>query len=84
MGAHAFVCNTGVMAEVGWEELRVEVQGRPVFVRRGPEVPGSIPHVHVHGFAVSGSYLLPTAGTLAATSPRSRRVRETWVRRPEV
>ena len=57
--------NTGVMAEVGWQELRVEVQGRPVFVRRGPEVPGSVPLVHVHGFAVSGSYLLPTAAALA-------------------
>ena len=30
------------MAEVGWQEVRVEVQGRPVFVRRGPEVPGSV------------------------------------------
>ena len=57
--------NTGVMTEVGWQELRVEVQGRPVFVRRGPEVPGSVPLVHVHGFAVSGSYMLPTAAALA-------------------
>ena len=65
VGAHAFICNTGVMAEVGWEELLVEVQGRPVFVRRSPEVPGSVPLVHVHGFAVSGSYLLPTATALA-------------------
>jgi pimeloyl-ACP methyl ester carboxylesterase len=31
----------------------------------GPQVPGSIPLVHVHGFAVSGSYLLPTARALA-------------------
>src|SRR3954467_8520241 len=53
------------MAEVGWEELRAEVQGRPVFIRRGPEVPGSVPLVHVHGFAVSGSYLVPTARVLA-------------------
>src|SRR4051794_21205237 len=53
------------MTEVGWQELRVEVQGRAVFVRAGPEVPGSVPLVHVHGFAVSGSYLLPTAGALA-------------------
>src|SRR4029079_3231479 len=53
------------MTEVGWQELRVEVQGRPVFVRRGPEVPGSVPLVHVHGFTVSGSYLLPTARALA-------------------
>jgi pimeloyl-ACP methyl ester carboxylesterase len=50
---------------VSWQELRVEVQGRPVFVRRGPEVPGSVPLVHVHGFAVSGSYMLPTAAALA-------------------
>jgi pimeloyl-ACP methyl ester carboxylesterase len=53
------------MAERRWQELRVQVQGRPVFVRRGPEVPGSTPIVHVHGFAVSGSYLLPTAAALA-------------------
>ena len=53
------------MTEADWQELRVEVQGRPVFVRKGPDVPGSIPLVHVHGFAVSGSYLLPTARALA-------------------
>jgi pimeloyl-ACP methyl ester carboxylesterase len=53
------------MAERRWQELRVQVQGRPVFVRRGPEVPGSTPIVHVHGFAVSGTYLLPTAAALA-------------------
>ncbi|MDD7941636.1 alpha/beta fold hydrolase [Actinomycetospora lutea] len=53
------------MVDVGWEEFRVEVQGHPVFVRRGPQVPGSVPLVHVHGFAVSGSYLLPTARALA-------------------
>ncbi|MEU8238242.1 alpha/beta fold hydrolase [Actinoplanes missouriensis] len=49
----------------GWRERRITVQGRPIFVRLGPEVPGSIPLVHVHGFAVSGSYLLPTARALA-------------------
>ena len=54
------------MAETGWQELRVQVQGRPVYVRKGPEVPGSIPIVHVHGFAISGSYLLPTARALAS------------------
>jgi pimeloyl-ACP methyl ester carboxylesterase len=53
------------MAEAGWRELRVEVHGRPVFVRAGPEIAGSTPLVHVHGFAVSGSYLLPTARALA-------------------
>ena len=59
------VCDTGGMAEAGWQELRVKVQGRTVFVRKGPEVSGSIPIVHVHGFAISGSYLLPTAEALA-------------------
>jgi pimeloyl-ACP methyl ester carboxylesterase len=53
------------MADAGWYELRVKVQGRLVFVRMGPEVAGSIPLVHVHGFGVSGSYLLPTARALA-------------------
>ena len=53
------------MAQRSWQERRVEVQGRPVFVRCGPEIPGSTPIVHVHGFAVSGSYLLPTAAALA-------------------
>ena len=62
---HRRVKHNGVMAEAGWRELRVEVHGRPVFVRMGPEIPGSVPLVHVHGFAVSGSYLLPTARALA-------------------
>jgi pimeloyl-ACP methyl ester carboxylesterase len=53
------------MADAGWQELRVEVAGRPIFYRKGPEVPGSVPHVHVHGFGASGQYLLPTARALA-------------------
>src|SRR3954447_19088315 len=53
------------MAQAGWRDLRVEVQGHEVVVRAGPEVPGSVPLVHVHGFAISGSYLLPTATALA-------------------
>jgi pimeloyl-ACP methyl ester carboxylesterase len=65
LGARVLVWDNGVVAEAGWRELRVEVQGRPVFVRVGPEVPGTIPLVHVHGFAISGSYLLPTARALA-------------------
>jgi pimeloyl-ACP methyl ester carboxylesterase len=64
LGARVLVWDNGVVAEAGWRELRVEVQGRPVFVRVGPEVPGTIPLVHVHGFAISGSYLLPTAQAL--------------------
>jgi pimeloyl-ACP methyl ester carboxylesterase len=57
--------NNGDVAEEHWRKLWVEVHGRPVFVRMGPDVPGSIPLVHVHGFAISGKYLLPTAQALA-------------------
>ncbi|MBN0039804.1 alpha/beta hydrolase [Cellulosimicrobium cellulans] len=53
------------MAADGWRSRHVEVEGHDVFVRTGPEVPGSVPIVHVHGFAVSGTYLLPTAELLA-------------------
>ena len=49
----------------GWDECRVDVHRRPVVIRTGPEVRGSVPLVHVHGFAISGSYLLPTARALA-------------------
>ncbi|WP_067707155.1 alpha/beta fold hydrolase [Actinoplanes awajinensis] len=49
----------------GWRERYVTVQGRRVFVRLGPDVPGTTPLVHVHGFAVSGTYLMPTAAALA-------------------
>ena len=54
------------MTDTGWRKLWTTVNGRPVFVRAGPEVPGSVPLVHVHGFAVSGTYLLPTARALAS------------------
>ena len=57
--------DNGDVAKERWRELWVEVHGRPVFVRMGPDVPGSIPLVHVHGFAISGKYLLPTARALA-------------------
>ncbi|MFD4992091.1 alpha/beta fold hydrolase [Cellulosimicrobium cellulans] len=53
------------MAADGWRTRHVEVEGHDVFVRVGPEVPGAVPIVHVHGFAVSGTYLLPTAELLA-------------------
>jgi len=49
----------------GWDECRVDVHRRPVVIRTGPEVRGSVPLVHVHGFVISGSYLLPTARALA-------------------
>lgn len=48
----------------GWTEDLLPVGGRSVFVRRGP-VRGGTPVVHVHGFAISGSSLMPTAERLA-------------------
>lgn len=45
----------------GWRDLTVEVDGHPLSVRVGPERPDAVPIVHVHGFAISGTYLLPTA-----------------------
>ncbi len=53
------------MAAEGWTSRHVTVEGREVFVRSGPEVAGAVPIVHVHGFAISGTYLLPTAERLA-------------------
>lgn len=47
----------------GWTERRVVVGGSSIFVRQGPESAG-LPMVHVHGFAISGSYLMPTARRL--------------------
>lgn len=52
----------------GWSSRRVRVEGKDVFVRVGPEVPDTVPIVHVHGFAISGSSLMPTARQLAAHS----------------
>lgn len=48
-----------------WAVREVDVAGSPVTVRVGAPVAGSTPLVHVHGFAVSGRYLLPTAAALA-------------------
>jgi pimeloyl-ACP methyl ester carboxylesterase len=63
------VCDDPHVADVdGWSERRVQLEGRDVFVRVGPEVPGSVPIVHVHGFAISGSSLMPAARQLASHS----------------
>ena len=48
----------------GWTEGRLTVDGRSLFYRRGPTRDG-VPLVHVHGFAISGAYLMPTARRLA-------------------
>jgi pimeloyl-ACP methyl ester carboxylesterase len=58
----------------GWIERTVTVAGRSVFYRQlggwgcPEEVEGgeqAVPIVHVHGFGISGSYLVPTARLLA-------------------
>jgi pimeloyl-ACP methyl ester carboxylesterase len=53
-------------AHTGWTEGTVDVDGHPVFYRRSDDVSGALPIVHVHGFAISGSYLMPTARLLAS------------------
>jgi len=50
----------------GWTESTLEVHGHQVFYRISADVPGALPIVHVHGFAISGTYLMPTARLLAA------------------
>lgn len=50
----------------GWTERAVLVEDRPMLVRRSAEVDGATPMVHLHGFGISGRYLLPTARLLAA------------------
>ncbi|UZN03671.1 alpha/beta fold hydrolase [Cellulomonas sp. S1-8] len=47
----------------GWHEGWLDVDGVRVFYRQGPTSDG-VPIVHVHGFAISGSYLMPTARRL--------------------
>jgi len=50
--------------EHGWVTERLRVEGRSVHIRRS--VGGSgVPVVHIHGFAISGAYLMPTARVLA-------------------
>lgn len=54
----------GWTTQGGWTTQELMVGGRSVFVRRGPENDG-VPIVHLHGFAISGTYLMPTARLLA-------------------
>ncbi|PJI91118.1 alpha/beta fold hydrolase [Luteimicrobium subarcticum] len=49
----------------GWTEDHLVLGGRRVFYRRSPDVAGATPVVHVHGFGISGRYLMPTARLLA-------------------
>ena len=48
----------------GWVSEYVRVEGRSVHYRRSMRG-GGVPIVHIHGFAISGSYLMPTARVLA-------------------
>ena len=50
--------------EDGWVTERLQVEGRSLFIRRSTEGDG-VPVVHIHGFAISGAYLMPTARALA-------------------
>jgi pimeloyl-ACP methyl ester carboxylesterase len=52
----------------GWAQDRLTVHGRTLFYRRSLGQEGGVPIVHVHGFGISGSYLMPTARRLAAHS----------------
>lgn len=49
---------------VAWVEERLRLGGTTVHCRRSLG-PTGVPIVHVHGFAISGSYLMPTADALA-------------------
>jgi pimeloyl-ACP methyl ester carboxylesterase len=48
----------------GWVTEYVRVGGRAVHVQRNLSGSG-VPLVHIHGFAISGAYLMPTARVLA-------------------
>jgi pimeloyl-ACP methyl ester carboxylesterase len=51
------------------ENRWVIVRGTPVFVRAGGEQTQGVPIVHLHGFAISGSYMVPTAELLVDEHP---------------
>ena len=49
----------------GWTEGTLSVEGRRIFYRRSTGPTDAVPILHVHGFGISGSYLMPTARLLA-------------------
>jgi pimeloyl-ACP methyl ester carboxylesterase len=53
-----------VSDDEGWVTERLLVDGKLIHVRRSTGGAG-VPVVHVHGFAISGAYLMPTARRLA-------------------
>ena len=50
--------------DVGWVTETLQVDGTSIHCRRSTDGDG-VPIVHVHGFAISGAYLMPTARVLA-------------------
>ena len=50
--------------DYGWVTESLHVGGTSVYCRRSTDGDG-VPLVHVHGFAISGAYLMPTARALA-------------------
>jgi pimeloyl-ACP methyl ester carboxylesterase len=57
-----------VVTDSGWVTGRVLLEGRPVHYRRSTGGDG-VPIVHLHGLAISGDYLMPTARRLAGRHP---------------
>ena len=53
-----------MVTDVGWVTERLLVDGKLIHLRRSTGRAG-VPIVHVHGFAISGAYLMPTARGLA-------------------
>jgi len=55
-----------VSTDAAWTTERVQVDGRSIYCRRstGSDSTGP-PVIHLHGFAISGEYLMPTARRLA-------------------
>lgn len=51
-------------SEPGWDHTWVDVGGRQTFVRISLDGGDATPIVHVHGFGISGNYLMPTARLL--------------------
>jgi pimeloyl-ACP methyl ester carboxylesterase len=56
------------MAAGGWTDRWVRLRGHRVLVRTSAAVDGATPIVHVHGFAISGRSLMPTAERLVGTA----------------
>ena len=56
--------NAAVLTDDGWVTEQLRVGGSTIDYRRSTGGTG-VPIVHVHGFAISGAYLMPTARALA-------------------